>query len=172
LAISVAVNLSPIQFKRGNLPALVFKALKRTQLDPSFLELEITESLFIGDADKTKDQIYQLVNHGISIAIDDFGTGYSNLNYLAKFNAATLKIDMSFVRNMMESRQHFHIVDAVIRMAQAMELECVAEGVEDEQIATALKNLGCQYGQGYFWSKPLPENSFVELLQNQENSHL
>jgi diguanylate cyclase (GGDEF)-like protein len=162
--LSIAVNLSPVQFRRGNLPSTVFRALNKVGLDASFLELEITESLFIGDADNTKDQIHQLSNHGISIAIDDFGTGYSNLNYLSKFNASTLKIDMSFVRKMMDSEQHFHIVDAVIRMAQAMELECVAEGVENEAIAVELHKLGCHYGQGYLWSKPLPENEFRKLL--------
>lgn len=166
IPISIAVNLSPIQFRRGNLPAIVFRALNKVQLDPSFLELEITESLFIDDADSTKEQIHQLVNHGISIAIDDFGTGYSNLNYLAKFNASTLKIDMSFVRKMIDSVQHFHIVDAVIRMAQAMEIECVAEGVEDENIASELKKLGCQYGQGYLWSKPIPADAFKDLVSN------
>ena len=162
--LSIAVNLSPVQFRRGNLPSIVFRAIRQAGLDPNFLELEITESMFIDDSEHIQEQIHQIVNRGISIAIDDFGTGYSNLNYLAKFNATTLKIDMSFVRNMLISTQHLHIVSAIIRMSEVMELECVAEGVEDLVTANKLKQLGCHFGQGYFWSKPLPLNEFVAFL--------
>ena len=163
--LSIAVNLSPVQFRRGNLPSLVFRALRQAGLDPHFLELEITESLFINDSEHLQEQIHQIVNRGISIAIDDFGTGYSNLNYLAKFNASTLKIDMSFVRNMLTSTQHLHIVSAIIRMSEVMELECVAEGVEDLATINKLKHIGCHFGQGYYWSKPLPTGEFVQLLE-------
>lgn len=161
--ISVAVNLSSVQFKRGNLPNHVFRALQKHNLDPSLLELEITESLFIDDTESIERQIHLMAQRGVYFAIDDFGTGYSNLNYLSKFNASTLKIDMSFVRNMMEKPQLQHIVNAVIKMSHAMELDNVAEGVEDAQTAAALLEKGCAYGQGYYWSRPLPANEFVEL---------
>lgn len=164
---TVAVNLSPIQFKRGNLPSHVFRALQKAKLDPNLLELEITESLFIEDAEHIERQIYLMVERGIYFAIDDFGTGYSNLNYLSKFNASSLKIDMSFVRNMEGNIQLQHIVNAIIKMSQVMELENVAEGVENAETAAILKAQGCLYGQGYYWSKPLPASEFVQLARAQ-----
>jgi diguanylate cyclase (GGDEF)-like protein len=160
---TVAVNLSPVQFKRGNLPNHVFRALQKAGLDPSLLELEITESLFIEDTQHIEQQIFLMVERGIYFAIDDFGTGYSNLNYLSKFNASTLKIDMSFVRDMVGNLQLQHIVNAIIKMSHLMELENVAEGVEDEATAAILKAQGCVYGQGYYWSKPLPAKEFITL---------
>lgn len=163
---TVAVNLSPVQFKRGNLPNHVFRALQKADLDPSLLELEITESLFIDDTEQIKQQIYQMIEHGVNFAIDDFGTGYSNLNYLSKFNASTLKIDMSFVREMVNNSQLQHIVNAIIKMSRVMELENVAEGVEDGETAAMLKAQGCVYGQGYYWSKPLPAKDFIALAQS------
>jgi diguanylate cyclase (GGDEF)-like protein len=165
--ITVAVNLSPMQFKRGNLPNHVFRALQKAGLDPSLLELEITESLFIEDTQHIEQQIFLMVERGVYFAIDDFGTGYSNLNYLSKFNASTLKIDMSFVRDMVGNVQLQHIVNAIIKMSHVMELENVAEGVEDEATATLLKAQGCVYGQGYYWSKPLPAKEFIKLAQAQ-----
>lgn len=162
---TVAVNLSPVQFKRGNLPNHVFRALQKADLDPNLLELEITESLFIDDAEHLEKQIYAMVEHGIYFAIDDFGTGYSNLNYLSKFNASTLKIDMSFVSDMVDNLQLQHIVNAIIKMSHVLELENVAEGVENAQTAAMLRAQGCVYGQGYFWSKPLPADEFVKVAQ-------
>jgi len=176
---TVAVNLSPVQFKRGNLPnhvfrALqkaeldpVFRALQKAELDPSLLELEITESLFIEDTKHIEQQIFLMIERGVYFAIDDFGTGYSNLNYLSKFNASTLKIDMSFVRDMVGNIQLQHIVNAIIKMSHAMALENVAEGIEDAETAAILKAQGCVYGQGYYWSKPLPAAEFVKLAKAQ-----
>jgi diguanylate cyclase (GGDEF)-like protein len=164
---TVAVNLSPLQFKRGNLPNHVFRAIQKNKLDPSLLELEITESLFIEDAEHIERQIYLMVERGIYFAIDDFGTGYSNLNYLLKFNASTLKIDMSFVQDMVGNLQLQHIVNAIIKMSHVMELVNVAEGVEDAETVAILKAQGCVYGQGYYWSKPLPAAEFVKLAQAQ-----
>jgi diguanylate cyclase (GGDEF)-like protein len=164
---TVAVNLSPVQFKRGNLPNHVFRALQKAGLDPSLLELEITESLFIEDTQHIEQQIFLMVERGVYFAIDDFGTGYSNLNYLSKFNASTLKIDMSFVRDMVGNLQLQHIVNAIIKMSCLMELDNVAEGVEDEATAAILRAQGCAYGQGYYWSKPLPAKEFIKLAQAQ-----
>lgn len=163
---TVAVNLSPIQFKRGNLTHHVFRALQNHQLDASMLELEITESLFIDDAAHVKQQIHDMVKKGVNFAIDDFGTGYSNLSYLTQFNVTTLKIDMSFIRNMMKNPQQQHIVNAIIKMSVAMQLINVAEGVEDAATAEALRAQGCLYGQGYFWSEPLPRDQFIHKLMN------
>lgn len=163
--ISVAINLSPGQFRRGDIVSTVSKALNYAELAPEYVELEITESLFVEDDNSTKDQLDMLVNRGMSIAIDDFGTGYSNLNYLNKFNASTLKIDMSFIRNMTNDKRQQHIVDAIVQMSKAMGLKNVAEGVEDEATSTLLQSLGCEVAQGYFWSKPVPFEEFVHFLK-------
>jgi diguanylate cyclase (GGDEF)-like protein len=168
--LTVAVNLSPLQFKRGNLPNHVFRALQNADLDPSLLELEITESLFIEDTKHIEQQIFLMVERGVYFAIDDFGTGYSNLNYLSKFNASMLKIDMSFVRDMVGNMQLQHIVNAIIKMSHVMNLENVAEGVEDAETAEILKSQGCVYGQGYYWSKPLPAEDFIKLAQAQSQT--
>lgn len=164
--INVAVNLSPLQFKRGNLLNIVSHSLKRVDLEPKYLELEITESLFIEDSQFVKQQLKQITRYGVSIAIDDFGTGYSNLNYLNNFNASTLKIDMSFILNMHHSKTQQDIVQAIIQMSNIMQLQNVAEGVEDEATLLQLKKYGCQLGQGYFWSKPLPCKEFLHWLQD------
>lgn len=164
---TVAVNLSPVQFKRGNLTNHVFRALQKHQLDASMLELEITESLFIEDAVHVKQQIHAMVKKGVNFAIDDFGTGYSNLNYLTNFNVSTLKIDISFVRNMLANTQQQHIVHAIIKMSNAMGLVNVAEGVEDADTAAVLQAQGCLYGQGYIWAPPLPAAEFLNRLQQQ-----
>ena len=162
--LSVAVNLSPVQFQRGNLPNIVFRSLFKADLPPMFLDLEITESLFIDDTDFIKDQVCQISTKGVDIAIDDFGTGYSNLNYLTKFYAKSLKVDMSFVKDMLDSIQKENLVAAIIKMSAMMELENIAEGIEDETTYIKLKNMGCQYGQGYYWSKPLPNEEFIKKV--------
>ncbi len=162
----VAVNLSAVQFKRGNLPESIFHALAQAKLDSNYLEVEITESIFIDNVESIQEQISRIARRGISVAIDDFGTGYSNLNYLNRFNASNLKIDMSFVNNMLTSRQNQHIVKAIIKMSQELGIDNVAEGVEDAETAEALRQLGCDYGQGYYWSRPLPQAEFIELLES------
>ncbi len=162
--LSVAVNLSPVQFQRGNLPNIVFRALHEADLSPKFLELEITESLFIDDSLFIKDQVYQISTKGIDIAIDDFGTGYSNLNYLTKFYASILKVDMSFIRGMENSEQGESLVSAIIKMSQMMKLKNVAEGIEDLETYEKLKDMGCRYGQGYYWCKPLPNEEFIKKV--------
>ena len=162
--LGVSVNASPEQFKKGNFGSLVLKTLKQQKLDPSYLDIEITESLFIEDEKNIQSQIHQMVSQGVSISIDDFGTGYSNLNYLTKFNASTLKIDQSFIKNMMHERNQYHLVDAILKMSHAIGIENIAEGIEDKSTANILMQLGCRYVQGYFWSEPVPQNEFCTLL--------
>lgn len=164
--LGVSINASPEQFKKGNFGSLVLKTLKQQKLDPSYLDIEITESLFIEDEKNIQAQIHQMVSQGISISIDDFGTGYSNLNYLTKFNASTLKIDQSFIKNMMHERNQYHLVDAILKMSHAIGIENIAEGIEDKSTANILMKLGCRYGQGYYWSEPISQTQFCEFLQN------
>ncbi|MEE4246613.1 MAG: bifunctional diguanylate cyclase/phosphodiesterase [Kangiellaceae bacterium] len=166
----VAVNLSWVQFKRSHIPSIVRLALEETGLSPEYLELEVTESLLIDDLQRVNQQLQELVDMGVNIAIDDFGTGYSNLNYLAQFNASTLKIDRSFVANMVDSTEKRHIVEAILKMSHAMNLINVAEGVENSDSIALLKQLGCEYGQGYFWSKPISNHAFYEKYVKQSTS--
>lgn len=161
--LTVAINLSPVDFRRGNLPLIVLKALQVSGLSPHYLELEITESLIIDDVSSIQHQIQQLHSQGVSFAIDDFGTGYSNLGYLTKFNVSTLKIDKSFVSDIHQSAHGLLIVKAIINMSRSLGIHIVAEGVEDIEVADLLKSLKCEYGQGYYWSKPLQNDQFIQF---------
>lgn len=162
--ISVAVNLSFVQFRDNSLEGLVRQALKDAELSPSALELELTESLLIGEGDHVQQQLDALSSLGLTFAIDDFGTGYSNLGYLRRFNATTLKIDKSFISSLYLSSRDEPLVRAIIQLAKSLGLITVAEGVEDAQTMQLLKDIGCEQAQGYFWSAPVTEQKFVMLL--------
>lgn len=162
--LTIAVNVSPIQFRKGNFPYIVMQALHDADLKPEFLEIEITESA-LGDQYLTvRSQIINLASKGISIAVDDFGTGYSNLGYLNQFNISCLKIDQSFIRNSHNNYQDLHIIKAIIEMSKGLGIYNVAEGVEELEHLQLLKVLGCAYGQGYYWSKPLANSQFIEFM--------
>jgi diguanylate cyclase (GGDEF)-like protein len=153
---SVAVNISSIQFKRGNIDTLVFNALNQSGLPPQFLELELTESLLIEDSERLANTLANLRSEGVHFSIDDFGTGYSNLGYLKKFEVEALKIDQSFVRKMDDHTGDAAIVRAIIQMAISLGLKTIAEGVEDASTAALLRGLGCNQAQGYYWARPMP----------------
>lgn len=159
----MSVNLSAVQFRRGNLGNLgevVQAALTRYGLSPSGLELELTESILLQDC----EQLHQLKEMGVKLSIDDFGTGYSNLAYLQRFQVDKLKIDQSFVRGLGDNPQNQAIVTAIVQMARSLGLHTVAEGIEDEATRQLLVELGCDQGQGYLFARPLPAaelNSFV-----------
>ncbi len=162
--ISVAVNLSFVQFRDGSLEPSVRQALRDAGLSASALELELTESLLIGEAQNIQQQLDQLSSLGLTFAIDDFGTGYSNLGYLRRFNATTLKIDKSFISSLCLSSRDEPLVRAIIQLSKSLGLTTVAEGVEDAQTMQLLKDVGCDQAQGYFWSPPVPEQKFIALL--------
>lgn len=162
----VAVNLSVMQFKDGHLQNTVETALHDAGLPPDALELELTESLLIDETEQIQKQLKTLSELGITIAIDDFGTGYSNLGYLRNFNATKLKIDRSFITSLCVAEYDEPLVKAIINMAASLGLETVAEGIEDEATLKKLITLGCDIGQGYYWSKPVPEDVLSELLRN------
>jgi diguanylate cyclase (GGDEF)-like protein len=164
----VAVNLSAIQFKDGHLQNIVESALQEAGLPPQALELELTESLLMDDADQIQKQLNALSALGITIAIDDFGTGYSNLGYLRNFNATTLKIDRCFITSLCVAEHDESLVKAIISMATSLGLKTVAEGIEDEATLNKLVALGCNIGQGYYWSKPIPGEALSELLNNHQ----
>lgn len=170
----VAVNLSVMQFKDGHLQNTVEKALHAASLSPEALELELTESLLIDETDQIQKQLGALSELGITIAIDDFGTGYSNLGYLRNFNATTLKIDRAFITSLCVTDHDESLVKAIISMATSLGLKTVAEGIEDKATLNKLIALGCDIGQGYYWSKPIPGNELSKLLRNNqlENNRL
>jgi diguanylate cyclase (GGDEF)-like protein len=164
----VAVNLSVMQFKDGHLQNTVETALHDAGLSPEALELELTESLLIDETDMIQKQLKALSELGITIAIDDFGTGYSNLGYLRNFNATTLKIDRSFITSLCVTEHDEPLVKAIIHMAASLGMKTVAEGIEDEATLRKLVALGCDIGQGYYWSKPVPGDALSELLRNRQ----
>ena len=161
----LAVNVSPIQFRRGDLEQSVRSALDQSGVAPARIELELTESLLLGDAPELLAQVRRLRGLGLRLAIDDFGTGYSNLGYLKRFEVERLKIDRSFVRRMSSSRNDAGIVRAIVQMAHSLEMEAVAEGVEDARTLQQLIDIGCNFGQGFHWSAALPPDAFLAFVQ-------
>jgi EAL domain-containing protein (putative c-di-GMP-specific phosphodiesterase class I) len=156
-----AANISAVQFKRGNLETAVTAALAASGLDPACLELELTESVLIGDTDNVLATVNRLKAFGIKLSIDDFGTGYSSLSYLKRFAVDKLKIDQSFVRGLLSDPGDAAIVSAVIQMARSLGLRTIAEGVEDEETLQALYRHHCDEVQGYFLARPLPPSEFA-----------
>jgi diguanylate cyclase (GGDEF)-like protein len=166
--LTVAVNVSPLQFHRDNIEREVANALAACQLPASALELELTESLLVADAHHLSEVLQRLRAQGVQIAIDDFGTGYSNLAYLQRFAVHRLKIDQSFVRRMGSSPHDEGIVRAIIEMAHCLGLQVVAEGVEDAAMLHRLQGFGCEFGQGFHWSPALPADGFAAFVQRHQ----
>ena len=169
-AFVVSVNLSTVQFRRGNLEALVAAALHRYGLPAECLELELTESLLLQDSEGFIDTLYRLKALGVKLSIDDFGTGYSNLSYLQRFHVDKLKIDQSFVRKLQDSPQDRAIVTAIIQMAKSLHLLTIAEGIEDDSTRCMLAELGCDQSQGYWFARPLVANDFALFAQRDMSS--
>ncbi|MCZ8515829.1 EAL domain-containing protein [Paenibacillus filicis] len=160
----VAVNLSAYQFKQSNIVQKVDEILQETGLKPEYLELEITESISMQNADYVIETLDQLNRLGIQISIDDFGTGYSSLSYLRDFPIHRLKIDRSFVNDITASDGDAVIAASIIAMARSLNLEVIAEGVETEKQFEFLLSKGCNEMQGYFISKPLPAEAITDRL--------
>lgn len=160
----IAVNISAMQFKQGDLPKVVIQVLNDTGLAAHVLELELTESVLIDDTALVKQQIDQLSALGVRFAIDDFGTGYSNLGYLSQFSLSSLKIDRSFVARIRQNDKDLALVNGIIQLASSLGLHTVAEGVEDNQSLLLLQQAGCSCAQGYFWSKAVSPQEFESLL--------
>lgn len=166
---SIAVNVSSVQFMRSNFKDSVFNALQESGLEPKFLEIELTEHVLIQHNETVKNQLTSLKDYGIQLSIDDFGTGYSNLSYLINFKVDTIKLDKSFVAKVNTSSDHFAVVKAVIQMAQILNLNVVAEGVESDAVKKILIDLKCNYAQGYLWSRALPESEFLNAVDRFNN---
>ncbi|WP_262964043.1 putative bifunctional diguanylate cyclase/phosphodiesterase [Methylobacter psychrophilus] len=162
----IAVNVSYVQFMGNNLLQLVTDVLDETGLEAQFLELELTESILVSDPENVLSVVQLLRNMGVFLSIDDFGTGYSSLSYLKRFSVHKLKIDQSFVRDLLVDKDDAIIVSAIINLAKSLEIECIAEGVETEAQANKLQEMGCQQIQGYWLGRPLSVVQMNALLAN------
>ncbi len=158
------VNLSAQQFRQPNLLEEVARVLRETGLNPSNLELEVTESVMLNDADSATETLRRLKSLGVRIALDDFGTGYSSLSYLRRFPVDTLKVDRSFVGRLGQEAEDTAIVQTVITLAKTLGLEVVAEGVERVDQLAQLREMECDLAQGYYFARPIASESMPALL--------
>jgi EAL domain-containing protein (putative c-di-GMP-specific phosphodiesterase class I) len=157
---NLSVNISARHFKEGKLLDKCKKVIEETPLSAKYIEIELTESALVDNHSNAKtilDEIHQL---GVKIALDDFGTGYASMSYLKEFPFDTVKLDRSFVQDLPADRESSAIVKAMIQLAEALQLNVVAEGIETEQQKYFLSDHGCIHGQGYLWSKPLSAKEF------------
>ncbi len=164
--VSLAVNLSPLQFKIGNLAQTVIDALERSGLAPARLQLEITESVLLSNSDATLAMLHQLRALGVRICMDDFGTGYSSLSYLRSFPFDKIKIDRSFVHDLLSNKDSVAIIRAVVGLGRSLGMATTAEGIETREELDHLKREGCTEGQGYFFGKPRPAKDISTLLSD------
>lgn len=163
--LSISVNISGHQFNQGDLINIMVKILEDTGLDPSYLELEITESTIMKNADSTIALLHKLKDMGVKLSMDDFGTGFSSFNYLKRFPLDIIKIDRSFIKDITNSPRDATIVKAIIVMAHTLELKVVAEGVETEEQLGLLQEMGCDEMQGFLLCRPLPAEHVHEFLE-------
>ena len=157
----VAINVSPLQFLASDFATNVKNALKEAQLDPKYLEFEVTERLLL-DVDGSLSMLNEFNEMGVSIAIDDFGTGYSSLSYLNKIPINKIKIDKSFISDL--NKESKAIIETIISLGNTLHLELVAEGVETEEQLNYLKELGCHEAQGFYFSKPMPHEDVAKIV--------
>ena len=164
--LSIAVNLSPVQFSQPDLVKLILHILHATGMDPALLELELTESCLMENMEETFQALVKLQAHGINISIDDFGTGYSGLSYLRTLPINILKVDRRFVADIGSNSHDTAIVAAIVSMAKALDLKVIAEGVETRKQLDVLSDMACDEAQGYLFSRPIAAEAARELLVN------
>jgi predicted signal transduction protein with EAL and GGDEF domain len=167
--IVVAVNLSTTHFENQKLIEIVKRALHDAELEPRYLQLEITESKIMKNPVAAIVSLNELKSMGIRIALDDFGTGHSSLSYLRQIPLDYVKIDRSFVKNIEISPYDATIIKSIIALAHSLDFKVIAEGVETEQQLTFLREHACDEMQGYLFSKPVPADEFLQLLESEEN---
>jgi diguanylate cyclase (GGDEF)-like protein len=165
IAVKIAVNLSSVQFQNGKLVGTVFSALAGSGLAPSRLELEITESVLLGNNERNATILKQLHELGVRLSMDDFGTGFSSLSYLRNFPFDKIKIDQSFIRNLVEDSRSKAIVRAITGLAQSFGMTTTAEGVETRDQLDCLVGKGCSEVQGYFYARPVPGSEVLEVIR-------
>ena len=165
----VSVNISGKHLEDEGLLKDVKKALRASNLDPSSLKLEITESTAMENAEHTIKILNKLKKIGVQLSMDDFGTGYSSLSYLHRLPFDTLKIDRSFVYSVGDEGENSEILQTIILLAKNLKMRVIAEGIETVSQYSLLQNLGCDYGQGYLMSKPLPKDDLEKTLYQKKN---
>ena len=162
----IAVNISALQFRRLDLVDTVRRALADAGVDPKYLEIELTETAVMSDPEESLDILERLSRMGVIVSVDDFGTGYSSMSYLRRFPIDKLKIDRSFIANVMTSVDDASIVRAIISLAHGLRLKVVAEGVENAEQVKFLQDLGCDQYQGFYFSRPVDSAVFEEMLRS------
>jgi diguanylate cyclase (GGDEF)-like protein/PAS domain S-box-containing protein len=163
----MSVNLSGKQFSQPNLVDTITRILDETRLHPRHLKLEITETIVMEDIENAARMLDQLKALGVQLSIDDFGTGYSSLSYLHRFPIDYLKVDRSFVNQMVKNQENLEIVRTIVSLAKSLNMKIIAEGIETNAQLAFLKKLDCQYGQGYLFSKPVDVKKAEEFIFNQ-----
>ena len=166
--VRIAVNVSPVQFGHVGLKSVILQALAETGLAPNRLELEITESLFIENPEATLASLHSLRALGVRVALDDFGTGYSSLSYLRSFPFDKIKIDRSFIIDLLNSKGATAIIKSITTLAEALGMETTAEGVESAGQLDILRQQGCSHIQGYYFSRPIVETAVTEMLASDD----
>ena len=164
---NVSINLSPRQFKEQDLVTLFTQALAENGIEGSSLSVEVTERTLIDNVGEVEKTLKKLREMGVRILLDDFGTGYASLAYLKEFPVDVVKIDHVFIAGIPDNQDDSAIVDAIAGLTRGLKLALHAEGVENERQLNVLKGLGCQFAQGYYWSKPLPGNEYEQFYMNQ-----
>ena len=163
--LTVAVNVSAHQFRQPDFVDQVLEILKKSGANPQRLKLELTESLFVSSVEEIIEKMFTLKGKGVTFSLDDFGTGYSSLSYLKRMPLDQLKIDQSFVRDILIDPNDASIAKTIIALAQSLGLGVIAEGVESAAQRDFLANAGCHVYQGYFFSRPLPIDAFEAFAQ-------
>jgi EAL domain-containing protein (putative c-di-GMP-specific phosphodiesterase class I) len=160
----VSINLSSMQFRQPNLVEMVLQALTLFAVDPAHLELELTESVVMSDVEASIATLGGLKALGLNISIDDFGTGYSSLSYLMHYPFDYIKIDRSFIRDMMHNRDHAVLTNAIVTMARSLKLGVVAEGVETPEQLARVREMGCDEIQGFYFSQAVSATLFSAVV--------
>jgi EAL domain-containing protein (putative c-di-GMP-specific phosphodiesterase class I) len=168
--LSISVNVSPRQFAQPDLAAQIRTVIEEVGIDPHRLRLEITESAMIGDMDRVAAVLRELKEIGVRVSIDDFGTGYSSLSYLHSLPLDVLKIDRSFVSAMAHNGESHQIVRTIMSLAHNHGMDVIAEGPEDAEQVSQLRSIGCEYGQGFYFSKPIDLTAAMAFLARAQNS--
>jgi len=164
---NVSINLAARQFKEQDLVALFKQAFAENKIDGSSLSVEITERTLIDNIGEVEGTLKNLRDLGVKVLLDDFGTGYASLAYLKEFPVDVVKIDRAFIAGIPDNEEDSAIVDAIAGLTRGLKLRLLAEGVENDRQLNVLKSIGCQYGQGYYWSKALPGDEYEQFYMNQ-----
>jgi len=168
----MAVNLSPRQFHDTNLVKNIVSEVNKQGLNIKSIELEITEGVLLSAQEQTTQTLNELIEHDITLSMDDFGTGYSSLSYLRRYPFSILKIDRSFIHDINTDIKDLKLIKATIAMAHNLNLKVIAEGVEDEEHYQMLKDLGCDFAQGYFFGRPMAVSEFNAVLEDKFTSKI